>query len=120
MMCICTYWGRFTLFVKVRPTTKRRSSSSETFFAWHRQIYTCSGNCGSAWNNASGSEGSNSSRLAACEAARATACSEATCQSGTYQFCTLQYSYSGTNGGTGSCTYNQIRDCAVGDDCTFN
>ncbi|HYC92112.1 MAG TPA: hypothetical protein VEO54_23060 [Thermoanaerobaculia bacterium] len=91
----------------------------ETYFAWHRQYYTCTGNCGATYVT-SGSEGSNSSRLAACEAAKATACSFATCQSGTYQYCSLQYSYSGWNGGTGSCTYGQIRDCPVADDCTVN
>ncbi len=90
----------------------------ETYFAWHRQYYTCTGNCGAVYS-ASGSEGSNSSRLEACEAAKATACSFATCQSGTYQHCSLQYSYSGWNGGSG-CSYGQIRDCPIPDDCTQN
>lgn len=88
----------------------------ETYFAWHRQYYTCNGSCSSVYT-ASGAEGSNSSRLQACEAAKAEACSFATCQSGTYTHCGIAYFYAGWNGGSG-CTYGEIHGCVVADDCT--
>jgi hypothetical protein len=88
----------------------------ETYLAFFSQEYTCNGSCATTIN-ASGQGGSFSSRAAACSAAKAQACANATCSSGTYQLCSLNYSYSMTNGGTGSCTYYQERDCIMTDSC---
>ena len=88
-----------------------------TFFAWISSRYTCNGNCASSFT-ATGDDGSDVNRYAACMAARTELCAEATCSSGSYQFCSLNYSYSGWNGGTGSCSYTELHDCPVPDDCT--
>ena len=93
-----------------------RPMTCDTFMAWFSQNYTCNGSCSSTLP-AHGWGMSNAGRYAACEAARADACAEATCSSGSYMFCSLNYSYSGWNGGSG-CNYYQFRDCAVPDDCS--
>ena len=87
-----------------------------TYLAFFRQRYSCNGSCASTFS-AQGQAGSNVSRTAACEAAKADACADATCSSGTYMFCSLDYSYSMWNGGGGGCTYTQERDCVVPDSC---
>jgi hypothetical protein len=93
-----------------------------TFWAWIQSTYTCSGAwCGSTYT-ASGDEGSNVNRYTACSAARDELCASAFAQcasvSGSYMFCSLNYSYSGWNGYTGACDYWELRDCPVADDCS--
>lgn len=92
-----------------------------TWWAWISSTYTCNGNCGSYYT-AYGSEGSNVNRPAACEAARTELCTAAMAncasQNGSYEFCSLNYSYSGWNNYTGSCDYWEFRDCPVADDCS--
>ena len=103
----------------VRAVVRRidgQPMTCDTFMAWHSQNSACNGSCSSTllahgWGRA------NAGRYAACEAARADACAEATCSSGSYMHCSLNYSYSGWNGGSG-CNYYQFRDCPVPDDCS--
>jgi hypothetical protein len=88
----------------------------ETYIAFFSQEYTCNGSCASTFT-AQGQGGSFVSRAAACAAAKAAACANATCSSGTYGFCSLNESYSLTNGGGGGCTYNFERACIMTDSC---
>lgn len=87
------------------------------FYAWISSNYSCTNNC-SATYTADGEAGSNVNRYAACSAAREELCAEATCSSGSYLFCSLNYSESGWNNYTGSCSYWEIRPCVVADDCS--
>ncbi len=89
----------------------------ETYLAFFSQEYTCNGSCASTIM-VQGQGGSFVSRGAACAAAKADACANATCSPGTYGFCSLNYSYSITNGGGGGCTYNHERDCIMTDSCS--
>lgn len=91
----------------------------DTYFAAFSQTYTCNGNCATPLT-ASATATSNSSRAEACAEARAAACTAATCSSGSYQFCDLQYAYSLWNGNTGSCTYSIRLACEVTDDCSVD
>jgi hypothetical protein len=91
----------------------------DTYFAAFSQTYTCNGNCGAPLT-ASATAASNYSRAEACSEARAAACASATCSSGSYQFCTLRWSYSLWNGNTGSCTYTIRLACDLDDDCAIN
>ena len=104
----------------VRAQMRRYDAKPMTcpnFFAWISSDYTCTGNC-TSYYTAFGDEGSNVNRYTACSAARDELCASATCGSGSYTFCNLNYSESGWNNYTGSCTYWEIRACPVADDCS--
>jgi hypothetical protein len=105
----------------IRAVVRRMDGQPMTcasYFAWFAQTYTCTGSCSSSYPIYGGEGGS--SRLAACEAARAEVCNYATssCGGGSYGFCNLIESESGRwDPNLGNCTYVEIRSCVVADDC---